>query len=1268
MWTTPTDSQLIARRLIVRTSGQRPEEEQGVDDVARQEVAVDGLEAGAPGVLDAAVGDLDRLGPPVHEVEDGRQVGARPEQRVRVVELEGGRLRLAQQLDRGRRVAPPRERDGERRRRVDLLGARRRVAGAGDPDRLAREPLRVREDAVEHLELGEAGQDGRALRARLARDELDRAPGRQHRPGRIAAGPADLRQALVEQPEADAVAPGVEPGDGRLEERRRARDPPDREGGLGGPDLEIDPVRRRRGPTARAAPGAGPSGSDSASLERLELVGGRVSRRRRTPAASMAAVRAACGSCAASQCQRDRRRRPAERLGEGGVVARPRDRQQVARDGAPDRLVAERERARRPRRRSRRRAPPPSRPTGRRRGRRRRSAGRSRSAAPPGRCRRRRRPRRAASCSGVSGRSASDMRRRTRRHSRERIASRAMISSSNDPLSDADGSSRRAASSSSVTSGRPPDRSATSSSRLAEARSPSMPSISAASSSRSSGGRTTRSGVRGPVPMASRSAIHGSSRATASSWCDPTMARRWSREIRARNVTSARVAASARWRSSSASTTGRRSPSRPSRPRMPSSVRAWRRSGRRPAAAPGRRPGDVEDRREVGQEPDDLGRGRSEQVGQLVERQAPAGSARWPGRSVRTARRRRAGQAVARRTVIGSPSACIRAMASSMKRVTPTPAVPSSRIVRARPPAASSSPAARRANASSRPTKRALEWLAGMAAFYGPRRLGWPCHDRPPARAPPGQHAQRAARGGVAVLHEVAADDGLPVRARPSRAARPRREQAAAADGPPDRVLHAGPASSSSTRSRASAGRCSGRPSRAVRGGRSASSSTRAGRRSSTTSCATCPPSATASGPSWPTSARPTRAGRGRSTRPGWICGSATRWRCCRRSRPSSIDFVATDPPYNLQLPMTMAGGALAETHANRRTDYAMVTDSPDDLANAADYPAFLDRMGAVFGELRAGAARRPLRGRHRPRRLPGRAVRLHRLGPGGAGRRPPASCPRATSSGTRPARGCGRTAIRGRSSRTSSTSTCWCCARSAGRQASRGGATRGRRRRRRCRCRTRPSSSCRRRSASSRPGTSAGGAVAIDDLAEDHLVQPALLSVRAQDEPVGAVLLEQLDLVALVEVADLGATELVGRVEQPDDPVADDPPLAAGQRADEALAEGQARGRRAVADRVGLAGLEERRSPPARHAAIRRSLARPARPAARRRRADARASRRSARPSRRADSGRRRRRWRPRPPGPRRRARRRGGVARTGRTPSPSRPRRWSSRASGRG
>lgn len=65
-----------------------------------------------------------------------------------------------------------------------------------------------------------------------------------------------------------------------------------------------------------------------------------------------------------------------------------------------------------------------------------------------------------------------------------------------------------------------------------------------------------------------------------------------------------------------------------------------------------------------------------------------------------------------------------------------------------------------------------------------------------------------------------------------------------------------------------------------------------------------------------------------------------------------SVDFVATDPPYNVQLPMTMSGGKLADEFSNRRTDYAMVTDDPADLANAADYPAFLDGMTRVFGEL----------------------------------------------------------------------------------------------------------------------------------------------------------------------------------------------------------------------------------------------------------------------------------------------------------------------------
>ena len=67
---------------------------------------------------------------------------------------------------------------------------------------------------------------------------------------------------------------------------------------------------------------------------------------------------------------------------------------------------------------------------------------------------------------------------------------------------------------------------------------------------------------------------------------------------------------------------------------------------------------------------------------------------------------------------------------------------------------------------------------------------------------------------------------------------------------------------------------------------------------------------------------------------------------------PGSVDFIATDPPYNIQLPITMAGGALAETHANRRTDYAMVTDDPADLANSPSYEVYLDRMEFAFGAM----------------------------------------------------------------------------------------------------------------------------------------------------------------------------------------------------------------------------------------------------------------------------------------------------------------------------
>ncbi len=68
---------------------------------------------------------------------------------------------------------------------------------------------------------------------------------------------------------------------------------------------------------------------------------------------------------------------------------------------------------------------------------------------------------------------------------------------------------------------------------------------------------------------------------------------------------------------------------------------------------------------------------------------------------------------------------------------------------------------------------------------------------------------------------------------------------------------------------------------------------------------------------------------------------------------PASVDFVATDPPYNPQMRMTMSGGKLAKDFANRRTDYAMVSDREADLANSRTYAEYLDRMEAVLGQLR---------------------------------------------------------------------------------------------------------------------------------------------------------------------------------------------------------------------------------------------------------------------------------------------------------------------------
>ena len=183
-----------------------------------------------------------------------------------------------------------------------------------------------------------------------------------------------------------------------------------------------------------------------------------------------------------------------------------------------------------------------------------------------------------------------------------------------------------------------------------------------------------------------------------------------------------------------------------------------------------------------------------------------------------------------------------------------------------------------------------------------------------------------------------------------------------------------------------------------------------------------------------PISARPIPGGVRASTRPALELRVGDALAVLPTLDGRSIDLVATDPPYNVQLPLTMAGGALAETHANRRTDYAMISDStgrPGQRARLRRPSSTGWRRSSA--RWRASCATGPLCGGHRARRLPGRALRVHRRRTWPRGPRGRARARRAISSGTRPAPGCGRTAIRAPSSRTSPTSTSWCSARNAG-------------------------------------------------------------------------------------------------------------------------------------------------------------------------------------------------------------------------------------------
>jgi hypothetical protein len=95
--------------------------------------------------------------------------------------------------------------------------------------------------------------------------------------------------------------------------------------------------------------------------------------------------------------------------------------------------------------------------------------------------------------------------------------------------------------------------------------------------------------------------------------------------------------------------------------------------------------------------------------------------------------------------------------------------------------------------------------------------------------------------------------------------------------------------------------------------------------------------------------------------------------------------------------------------------------------------------------------------------------------------------------------------------------------------------------------------------------------------------MDPALPAVRAQDQPVDALPIEELDFVAPVEKADLLSAQFIGSVEQAHEPIADLPTLEGLQRARTCSIEGHWSGNLS-AHRVSLANLLQRRPAPAGH------------------------------------------------------------------------------------
>ncbi len=101
----------------------------------------------------------------------------------------------------------------------------------------------------------------------------------------------------------------------------------------------------------------------------------------------------------------------------------------------------------------------------------------------------------------------------------------------------------------------------------------------------------------------------------------------------------------------------------------------------------------------------------------------------------------------------------------------------------------------------------------------------------------------------------------------------------------------------------------------------------------------------------------------------------------------ASVDFVATDPPYTVQLPLTMAGGRLATAHAepSHRLRHGLRRSRGPRQRPVTPGLSRADGAGIPGG--RQGAPTREIRGGDRPRCLPGRTVPLHRRGARGPSR-----------------------------------------------------------------------------------------------------------------------------------------------------------------------------------------------------------------------------------------------------------------------------------------